>query len=365
MQVANFLHMNSGNEESSYATNSCVQETAIRNVQPILKEAVNCIANLDGFPHCFNIADLGCSSGTNTLLVVSNIMDEVHKVCKENNLKVPQFQVCLNDLFGNDFNSIFKSLPTFYEKHNKEIQGESSPCLFVSAVPGSFHRRLFPDQSMHFFHSSSSLHWLSQVPNGLENNGLNIYMAKTSPPNVFEIYRMQFEKDFTSFLESRSAEIIRGGRMVLAFQGRSDIDPSSNDCCRHWELLAKSLVDMTKEGYVKEAEIRKFNIPMYNPYKDEVRDLIHYQGSFSLDIFESFQINWDPYDPHYENSKSTGIHGKRVAKILRAVAEPMLVTHFGDSAMDFLFKKYETYVDLHLLTEKTKHFVIVISLTKV
>ena len=139
------------------------QETAIRNVEPTLKEAVNSIAKLDGFPHCFNIADLGCSSGTNTLLVASNIMDEVHKVCKENNLQVPHFQVCLNDLFGNDFNSIFKSLPTFYEKHNKEIQGENSPCLFVSAVPGSFHRRLFTDQSMHLFHSSSSLHWLSQV----------------------------------------------------------------------------------------------------------------------------------------------------------------------------------------------------------
>ena len=66
---------------------------------------------------------------------------------------------------------------------------------------------------------------------------------------MFEIYRMQFEKDFRSFLESRSAEIICGGRMVLSFQGRSNVDPSSNDCCRHWELLAKSLVDMAKEVF--------------------------------------------------------------------------------------------------------------------
>nr|GEW03739.1 benzoate carboxyl methyltransferase-like [Tanacetum cinerariifolium] len=66
------------------------------------------------------------------------------------------------------------------------------------------------------------------VPKGIENNGVNVYLAKTSPPNVFEMYRMQFQKDFTTFLESRLKEIIDGGHMVLAFGGQSDIDPSCN-----------------------------------------------------------------------------------------------------------------------------------------
>ena len=74
-------------------------------------------------------------------------------------------------------------------------------------------------------------------------------MAKTSPTNVFEAYQKQFEKDFTKFLRLRSQEIIRGGRIVFTIPGRSISDPTSEDCCIIWELLAKSLVDMVKEVY--------------------------------------------------------------------------------------------------------------------
>lgn len=150
----------------------------IKRVHYILKETINDIANRDGFPRCFNIADLGCSSGPNTLLAISNIIDEVHEVCKQKNLKVPQFQVCLNDLIGNDFNSIFKSLPMFYAKYNMEKEDNSDKC-FISVVPGSFHGRLFSDQTMHFFYSSNSLHWLSQV---------SIYTQKK-----IDIYRIEYE----------------------------------------------------------------------------------------------------------------------------------------------------------------------------
>ncbi|XP_071688132.1 probable caffeine synthase MTL3 [Rutidosis leptorrhynchoides] len=220
--LSELLHMNSENEESSYANNSSLQESVIKKAQMILKETIKGITDSDGFPRCFCIADLGCSSGPNTLLVISNIIDEVHGVCKEKNLEAPQFHICLNDLFLNDFNSIFKSLPMFYAKYNVDKEGSSGRC-FISAVPGSFYGRLFSDKSMHFFHSSTSLQWLSQavypekyqsyigtklkvygfnptiweIPKGLENNNLNIYMSNTSPPIVCEIYKKQFEKDFT------------------------------------------------------------------------------------------------------------------------------------------------------------------------
>ncbi|WVZ08847.1 hypothetical protein V8G54_022193 [Vigna mungo] len=62
-------------------------------------------------PDCMKVADLGCSVGPNTLLVMSNIIDIVHAVCVCLNREPPTFQFYLNDLFGNDFNTIFKSLP--------------------------------------------------------------------------------------------------------------------------------------------------------------------------------------------------------------------------------------------------------------
>jgi len=113
-------------------------------------------------PKCMKVADLGCSVGPNTLLVMSNIIDIVHATCIRFNHEPPTFQLYLNDLFGNDFNTIFKSLPDFYTKLVQD-KGHKSGSCFLNATPGSFYGRLFPSNSINLFHSANSVHWLSQV----------------------------------------------------------------------------------------------------------------------------------------------------------------------------------------------------------
>lgn len=117
-------------------------------------------------PKRLAIADLGCSSGPNTFFVISEVIKLVEKLCREHNHhRSPEYQVFMNDLPGNDFNNIFKSLGSFKENLNKEMgdgNNNIGPC-FLTGVPGSFYDRLFPNKSMHFFHSSYSLQWLSQV----------------------------------------------------------------------------------------------------------------------------------------------------------------------------------------------------------
>lgn len=89
-------------------------------------------------------------------------MGKIEAMCCHLHRPIPEFQVYLNDLPGNDFNTLFRSLPAFYEKLKKEKGRESSAC-FIAGVPGSFYGRLFPTGSLDFIHSSSSLHWLSQA----------------------------------------------------------------------------------------------------------------------------------------------------------------------------------------------------------
>lgn len=113
-------------------------------------------------PTCFKVADLGCSSGPNTLLVISEIIDTIHEICQQTNTESPEFLVLLNDLPENDFNAIFKTLPAFHERLKKDKGDKLGPC-FISGTPGSFYGRLFPSQCLHLVHSSYSLHWLSQV----------------------------------------------------------------------------------------------------------------------------------------------------------------------------------------------------------
>ncbi|KAK3009015.1 hypothetical protein RJ639_013845, partial [Escallonia herrerae] len=142
---------------------------------------------------------------------------------------------------------------------------------------------------------STGLNSLS-VPEVLEDNNGNIYMARTSPASVFEAYLKQFQMDFSVFLRPRSEEILPRACMVLTFLGRFIADRNSKDCCCVWELLAQSLHDMVSEGYIKEEEIKSFNIAFYTRYKDEVKDVIDEEGSFTLVRLETFEVNWNPRD---------------------------------------------------------------------
>lgn len=137
------------------------QQKVILLTRPIIEEAIaDLYSRLS--PKAICIADLGCSSGPNTFLAVYEIINTIDK--KRNSLvhKSPEYQIYMNDLPNNDFNTIFKSLSNFKEKLRKQMGPGFGPCFF-SAVPGSFYDRLLPNKSLHFVHSSYSLMWLSKV----------------------------------------------------------------------------------------------------------------------------------------------------------------------------------------------------------
>ncbi|KAK6162744.1 hypothetical protein DH2020_002585 [Rehmannia glutinosa] len=232
-------------------------------------------------------------------------MDTIKDLCKHNLNSLPQLEVFLNDLPDNDFNNLFKLLSESNQNNGKERKVE----LFVYGVPGSFYGRLFPSNSLHFAYSSYSLHWLSQIPEGLgKNNKGNIYMAMTSPPQVFEAYVNQFQRDFSRFLRLLAEEITFGGRMVLAFIGRT--------------------------GLVKEDDLYSFNMPVYAPCPQEVEAIIRGEGSFNLDKMEVVRVPWDANDnDDYNNDMVFDKYrsGKLVANCVRAFMEPLLACHFGSS----------------------------------
>lgn len=115
---------------------------------------------LDGpnqVPGAMMIADLGCSSCPNMLVLVSTVVGAVRRRCLELQQPPPEVWIHLNDLPDNDFNSVIKSLATY-----RDAEEVISP-IITSVVPGSFHGRLFSKRSLHLVCSSTSLHWLSKV----------------------------------------------------------------------------------------------------------------------------------------------------------------------------------------------------------
>ncbi|KAJ9560035.1 hypothetical protein OSB04_005195 [Centaurea solstitialis] len=341
------LHMNKGDGETSYAKNSLLQNKAISNVSSILESAiVNILREVESTS--IGVADLGCSSGPNTLTTISRIIHMMNVVSHQMGRHVPELRVSLNDLPGNDFNFVFQSLPELYKKlkHDCGIEGN----YYISGVPGSFYGRLFPSHTLHFIHSSSSLQWLSQVPLGLEpsvgthlNKG-KVYISKISPTSVVEAYQQQFHEDFSLFLRSRAEEMVAKGRMVLSFMGRRSLDPCADEACFKWELLARALMSLALDGLVEKESIDSFNIPIYAPSLKEVQHEVEEEGSFVVECVEAVEIEWDVGDSSGLNESS----GTRFAKSMRAVFEPLLGIHFHLEAetMDELFRRYAKIIDV-------------------
>lgn len=360
------LCMNAADKETSYTNNSHLQKTVLLKTRPTLEDTIRKLFTKD-FPSCIKVADLGCASGPNTFLTISEVINTISLVCQQAHpkRKSPEIHVSLNDLPQNDFNHVFKSVPSFCERLKEEMGDMLGPC-FITGVPGSFYGRLFPSKTMHFIHSSYSLHWLSQVPKGLDNNYRNIHMAKSSPPNVFKAYSEQFGNDFSNFLRLRSEEIVGGGRMLLTFVGRSNEDPTSNDWCYLLELLTKSLLDLVSQGLVEEEDVNSFNLPSYYPCKEEVEKIVEKEGSFGVEKLEFFEVNWDHEDDdNNENFVFDKFRsGENISNSIRAVTEALFANHFGDTIMDNLFNRYAKHVAEHLFFEKIKFVNLVVSLKR-
>ncbi|KAM0944229.1 putative salicylate carboxymethyltransferase [Dioscorea sansibarensis] len=373
MQVEQVLHMNGGNDDMSYAKNSTIQ-----NVIPSMTRSVRQHAVIDAYKSIsytktFSMGDLGCSSGPNTTLVAydaTDAIDALELLHKELKLEQsPEIHLLLNDLPGNDFNGLINSLEDFQKSHH---------CL-ISVVPGSFYGRLFPSQSLHFIHSSSSLHWLSQVPLELRNgenvkiNKGNIYISETSPPCVLDAYARQYQRDFSMFLKCRTEEIVKSGCMVLTLMSRSGSKPASMENCHQWELLAQALRDMASQGVVEKEKIDSFNAPYYAPSPEEVKLVVETEGSFCINSIKSFEASWDAVNKEHndmvEENTCVAVKIRTTAKLMtksiRACVESMFVNHFGEEIIDELFGRYNSLLEGYFSKNKVKLTNIVVNMKRI
>ncbi|KAB1201920.1 Salicylate carboxymethyltransferase [Morella rubra] len=386
MEVVQVLHMNGGIGETSYGNNSLVQQKVICMTKPIRDEAITDLY-CRTTPRSLVIADLGCASGPNTLFVVSELIKVVDKLREELGRQSPEYQVFLNDLPGNDFNTVFKSLPSFQKKMSDELGTGAGPCFSrefrVLSMAGFFRARvcILPilltasigylrdlefnqnNKWIERFHfqlliTASTFH-LCLVPELLESNKGNINIASTSPQTVIGAYYAQFQRDFSTFLSCRAEELVAGGRMVLTFLGRRSEDPASKECCFIWELLATALNDMVSEGLIEEEKMDSFNIPQYSPSPSELRLEVQKEGSFSIVRLEVSEVNSSAYNDEFSSADAYN-----VAQCVRAVAEPLLVGHFGDAIIEEVFRRYREILSDRISKENAQFINVAISMAK-
>uniref|UniRef100_A0ACD5VCA2 Uncharacterized protein n=1 Tax=Avena sativa TaxID=4498 RepID=A0ACD5VCA2_AVESA len=373
MNMERDFHMVAGRGETRYFKNSTLQRKALLETKPVLEMAVRDIRTdvLQPLP-VLTVVDLGCSSGENTLLFVSNVIEAIS--CHRDKLRgnLVELQFFLSDLPANDFNHVFQSLEKFKESIEINFKEETPPPFHIAGMPGSYYTKLFPRQSVHLFHSSFCLHWRSELPDDLTikkemyMNKANIYIGKTTPPAVAKLYQEHFQKDMLLFLKLRYEELVLGGQMVLTFLGRITEDVYCGDMSLVFGLLGQSLESLVEEGLIERAKLNSFNLPFYGPSIDEVKTVVKQSELFDINHIKLFESNWDPYD---DNSEGDGVSdslqsGINVSKCYRAAMEPILASHFGESVLHGLFEKFAYNVMEHLESEKTKYSIIVVSLKK-
>ncbi|CAN6216810.1 unnamed protein product [Urochloa humidicola] len=311
-----------GDGDASYARNSTLQGGEQRNVKPMIEEAVASLLNgADQFHGGMVIADLGCSSGPNALVLVSAAVDAVRCRCLQLQQQPPELCIHLNDLPRSDFNSVIKSLASY-----REAQEEISPVI-TSVVPGSFHGRLFSKCSLHLVCSTASLHWLSEVPQELVRNGIPFYngdkaVRRSQRSTVLKAYARQFERDFTRILHLRAQEMVPGGRMVLSIIGQR-AGEEANNSLRQIEFMTTVLHEMASMGLIDEEKLDSFYIPFYGPSEKELRDIIETEASFSI-------IKMAVHEPTTCVGRGSETPNMR-ARSIRAVIEPLVLQHFGSS----------------------------------
>ncbi|KAJ3698732.1 hypothetical protein LUZ61_002437 [Rhynchospora tenuis] len=337
------LHMLGGTGESSYAANSTLQKRYAAGAMFLVKEAMESLVHVIPSSETLLVfADLGCSTGANAFVTHSRVMGTISTTCKKLDRPMPEIQLLLNDLPGNDFNTLLGPVLSSYKERISESMRENGMSFYTAAVPGSFYMRLFPKRSVHFIYSCASLHWLSQVPFGLSNttegpiiNTRSIWISKKSSPLVSRLYLEQFRRDFSLFLKHRCEELHSEGHMALIIPGRVGADPSTEESAVWISWYEEGLQELVSKGIVKAADVDSFNVPFYYPTMAEVKSIIQAEGSFEI-------IKAHAYEILYTNCldvipADTDKIWEKIINISRAVLEPLLVSHFGDSIIQPLF----------------------------
>ncbi|KAK4835889.1 hypothetical protein QYF36_015812 [Acer negundo] len=320
MEVKEVLFMNKGEEDSSYFHNSSFTQNLAAKCKPVLERAIQSLFTENEHDHLLpslevlNVADLGSAATPTTISVMETIIDTVKSSCKELDCEIPELNFCLNDLPGNDFNTLFKGTVLL------QLSSAVEFCLIRSWNAWCILRKGF-----------------RHVPRLWDEEGLplnkgKIYISKTSPPAVREAYLAQFQQDFSSILMSRSQEMVPGGRVVLILHGRQSTDFTSNESCYNWEVLAKAIADMVSMGLIDKDKLDSFNVPHYSPSPEEVKEVIKKEGSFAIELLETYAT--EVGDKNIWNGGA-----KDFSHALRSLTESMISHHFGIEIIDKLYDK--------------------------
>lgn len=327
-----------------YNRHSTLQEAAIVEALPIWR---NLIGSVEVDSDLVVIADYGSSQGRNSMLPISLAI----RMIKEMKGSSINFSIVHTDLPGNDFTSLFRSI-----EEDEKSYLRLGDNIFPSAIGHSYFDQIFPAGSVDLGWNSWTLQWMSRNP--IEDPD-SIYGALSPHKEVREAVRLQLSEDWKLFLQKRSLELKRGGKLFCLFGSRGSGNVG-------WEWSVKTfwagVMDMYREGIISYNQKLALSWPLGPRDLGAINEPFGEKGVFEgLRLMHAEVIESpDPFWLIYSETKDPIEYGNNWLNFFKAVFAPVMKSQLGgteDKAalVDEMFKRFGTAMSDQ--PRKTEHFV--------
>ncbi|CAN6236580.1 unnamed protein product [Urochloa humidicola] len=143
-------------------------------------------------------------------------------------------------------------------------------------------------------------------------------------------YARQFRADMARFLRCRAAELKRGGAMFLVCLGRPSSATAPTDQgslgLLLGDLFQSSWDDLVREGVMDGEKMDSFNVPVYAPTLEELREAVAADGAMGP-------------PPAVDRPGDPAAVGRTMAKNVRSILGVLVDAHLGAALGGELFDR--------------------------
>jgi gibberellin A4 carboxyl methyltransferase len=262
------------------------------------------------------VVDYGASTGANSIASVRAAIVAVRG-------RTPDQPVAAvhNDLPTNDWNQLFANLASRPDSYLKL----AGPPVLPLASAISFFEPTVPTRSAHLGVSFSAAHWLRTQPSVTVPEGFYFCEAIGDARSALA---NQADRDWTSFLTARAADLASGGRLLVQMVGSDPPNVTARKLLRAMTEVARQLV---AGGKLSSDAVDRYLLPVYARSTDEAQAPLERSDSPVADAFTIETIRTDPVpNPYLDRWRDDGdaaAYGRSYAAFARGFTESSLRQH--------------------------------------
>jgi hypothetical protein len=271
------------------------------------------------------LVDYACSEGRNSIAMIEQVLPELRTRTSR------PIQVFHSDLPTNNFNQLFVNLAS---SDRMFAQGDG---VYSAAVAGSMFDQLMPPKSVSIATTFNAIGFLDHRPD-VELPDYILPMGPRHPrpgvgvsPEARDAYAAQAASDLERFYRARAAELVPGGKLLVASFGVNERYRCSDGI---YDLLNDALLDLRQAGRLSRDAYHRIVFPIYFRSKEELIAPVAGGDStlrsyFQIDRVESIEVPGVLRQESGAAGDATA-YADRFTGFVRAFSEPILRAALSD-----------------------------------